>query len=123
MLAAFSSLVPTLVYGLVTWFVAMVAFLVLGLVWMMLDWPGGVQLARFAAWFGFLTDAVFSLVGGFGLGVFAVYDAVVKSRPAVTDLPAMAEYITPSVILGVLSLLIMKHGWYTLTTRLGAERR
>lgn len=115
-------MVPTLVYGLVIWFLAMVAFLVLGLVWMMLDWPGGVQLARFAAWFGFLTDAVFSLVGGFALGAFAVWNAVDEPRPAPTDLPAMAEYITISVVAGVLSLLVVKHGWYTLTTRLGPRK-
>lgn len=123
MSAAFISMVPLLVYGLVAWFVAMVALLALGLVWLALDWPGAVPLSRFAAWFGFLTDAVFSLLGGFAMGAFAVWDTIKKSRTAMTDLPSMAEYIIAPVVLGVLSLLIMKHGWHTLTTRLRGKTR
>ena len=96
MSAAFFSMVPLLVYGLVAWFVAMV---------------------------GFLRDAVFSLLGGFAMGAFAVWDTIKKSRTAMTDLPSMAEYIIVPVVLGVLSLLIMKHGWYTLTTRLRGKTR
>jgi hypothetical protein len=121
MLAAFSSMVPLLVYGAVAWFAAMIAFLVLGLVWMLCDWPGSVPLSRFAGWFGYLTDAVFSLVGGFATGAFAAWNAFHELRPGTTDLLTMAEYFTLSVVLGVLGVLMVRHGWHTLTTKLSAK--
>lgn len=60
---------------------AMIALLVLGVLWLWQDWP----------------------------------------RPAIADLPAMAAYILISVVLAVPSLLMVRHGWYTLITQLRSK--